>query len=107
MINISSIGLHISALIIVTSEKRGIFIDTGLTDRLHLIHLIHEVPLPQVDGELRGATRRIKPHVRCSVYQAAVLLQMCLRRVNRCDATGGTPLPLTFPLGLAFLKTLK
>lgn len=62
----------------------GTFPETGLTDRLHLIHLIHEVSLPQVDGELME-----EPHSHSDANP------------NRCDATG---VNTHLSIGTRFLK---
>lgn len=64
--------------------------ERDLTDRLHPIHVVHEVSLPQVDGELREEELLL-----ISLKRASANCHTCTK--------GG----LTFPLGLAFLNTLQ
>lgn len=66
--------------------------EQDLTDRLHPIHVVHEVSLPQVDGELREEELLL------------VSLKLGISKLSHLHCAKGG---LTFPLGLAFLNTLQ
>lgn len=85
-----------------------------LTNRLHQVHMVHKVPLPQVDGQLgaeHGQSERTPAadppppdtHLSAGLSLKHLLVSPGAVCVCECECV----CELTFPLGLAFLNTLK